>query len=206
MKTQKVLSDYAKLSDANLKVKAENVVVCLTGNTNFPTTRPPLADFTAIQEAYSTALEKTVSGDRILIALKNQARETLLDAMRKLASDINLIANGDKAMLLSSGFDLSATAEPVTSLEPPADFKIRDGLNLGELHFSCKRVPHAVSYIFEYMANPNDPDSRWVSQSTSSREFTFKNLISGTRVQGRARVIGHRDLESISEIQSRIVQ
>lgn len=139
MKNPKLILDYNRLSDAALSLKAINVKNSLTGNADFPTTTPSLADFTLIQEGYDTALSKIISGDRIQIALKNQSRATLLATLRQLALDIDAQANGDRAKLLSSGFDLAATGETATSISVPTEFRIVDGLNAGELKFVCKK-------------------------------------------------------------------
>ena len=89
MKNQKVILDYSKLSDPKLNAKAKAIVLALTENTYFPTTNPTLAEFTALQTAYSTALDNCSAGGKLLIALKNEARENLLGGMRQLAMDVN---------------------------------------------------------------------------------------------------------------------
>ena len=128
MKNPKLILDYNRLSDAALSLKAINVKNSLTGNADFPTTIPSLADFTLIQEGYDTALSKIISGDRIQIALKNQTRATLLATLRQLALDIDAQANGDRAKLLSSGFDLAAAGDSSTLIAAPAEFRILDGM------------------------------------------------------------------------------
>ena len=206
MKTPKLILDYAKLADTHLNFKALTVVNALTKNTNFPTTTPTLPNFTTLQTAFSEALGKTTSGDRQLIALKNQAKEELLAGMRQLAMDIDAQSNGDKAMLLSSGFDLASAGESPTALMQPTEFKILDGINTGELKFSCRRVQNAVSYIFEYADEQPAEDTQWKMQPSSTREFTFKNLRSGIRVFGRIKAVGRKGQEANSDVLSRIVQ
>ena len=60
MKNSKLIKDYAKLSEANLDLKAQMVVINLTGNPHFPVTEPTLADFTLVRTAYTTALHNSV--------------------------------------------------------------------------------------------------------------------------------------------------
>jgi hypothetical protein len=201
---QKAVIDYHKLSDANLKVKSQNVVNSLTDNPSFPLTTPTIAQFTEFQTAYASALEKTLTGDRLLIELKNQARKILLEAMKQLATSVNLIANGDKALIISSGFDLTSLAEPVHDIDV-SKLTISDG-NPGELKFNCAKVEHAVSYVLEWTVEVPTNTTNWHSQTSSGREFILKNLESGTRIYARIRAIGPKGLESVSEVQSRIVQ
>lgn len=206
MKIQKLITDYGKLSDSALNFKAATVVASLTGNTNFPTTTPDLVDFTALQTAYADALGKTTTGDRQMIALKNQAKLSLLSSMRQLATDIDAQANGDKAALLSSGFDLSSAGDLPSILSAPTDFKISDGINTGELTFSCKKADNAVAYSVEYTDELPSETTIWKTQSGSTREQTIKGLRSGIRIYGRIKAIGRKGQEVNSDILSRVVQ
>ena len=206
MKTLKALIDYRKLSDTNLNQKAIDVKNGLTNNPNFTPALPSLANFIALQEAYEAALAMVASRDRIKIAEKNQARLALVDGMYQLALEVNAAANGDQAKLLSSGFDISQTGESNTSITSPAEFKIAEGVNSGELKFSCKKVLYAICYIFEYTDELPTEDTKWTAIPCSTRELTIKGLRSGTRIYGRIKAIGTKGQEASSEILSKIVQ
>ena len=206
MKQQKLIQDYAKFSDSSLNFKAKTVVLSLTGNLNFPVMTPTIANFTIIQTNFSDALEKATSGDRQLIALKNQAKDELLNAMRQLAMDVDAQANGDKALLISSGFDLGSSGDSTSVLGLPSDFKISDGINAGELKFSCKRAVNAVSYILEYTDELPTEETQWKIQPSSTRELTVRGLHSGIRIYGRMKAVGRKGQEANSDQSSRVVQ
>ncbi len=206
MKIPRLLLDYARYSDAALALKAANIKASLTGNANFPTTTPSLADFGLLQTDFEQALSKTVMGDRVLIAAKNQSRLTLIQALRQLALDIDAQANGDKGKLLSSGLDLAATGDSVSQLKSPTDFKVLDGLNAGEIKFSCKRDDAAVSYSFEYTDEIPTENTKWTAKVSSSRECVVKGLRSGIRIYGRVTANGRRGQAASSEVLSRLVQ
>lgn len=206
MKQQKLIQDYVKLSDSSLNFKAKTVVISLTGNSNFPVMTPTIADFTIIQTNFSDALEKAISGDRKLIALKNQAKDELLNAMRQLAMDVDAQANGDKALLISSGFDLGSSGDSTSVLGIPSDFKILDGINAGELKFSCKKAVNAVSYILEYTDELPTEETQWKIQPSSTRELTVRGLRSGVRIYGRMKAVGRKGQEANSDQSSRVVQ
>lgn len=206
MKSLKLITDYRRLTDSSLNFKAATVVNSLTGNADFPTTTPTLADFTVLQLAFADALGKTTSGDRQMIALKNQAKETLLDAMRQLATDINAQANGDKAMLISSGFDLGSTGDNSATLGALEDFKLLDGVNSGELKFTCKKASNAVSYLIEYTDEIPTDATVWKTQPSSTRELTVRGLRSGVRIYGRVKAVGRKGQQINSEVLSRVVQ
>ena len=206
MKTQKLLTDYSKLSDVNLDLKAKAIKNALTDNPNFTNLVVSLPDFTALQEDFEEALAMVGSRDRIKIAFKNQSRLLLIQAMRQLAFDINSQANGDRTKLVSSGFDLPTVRESKPSITQPSEFKISDGLNQGELKFSCKKVHHAIIYLFEYTDEIPNEDTKWNVLSSTTKKITIKGLRSGTRIYGRIRAIGTKGKETTSVILSRIVQ
>ncbi len=206
MKKASLLKDYSRLSDTKLEFKAQSVTLALTSNASFPETTPTLTVFTATHGAFATAMDQAISGDRTAIALKNQARIKLLAAMKQLALNIESLAPGDRAKLLSSGFELASDGESVPALAPPTEFKISDGINAGELKFSVKRVPQAVSFVHEYTEEPLTPESVWTSKTSTSREYLFTGLRSGVRIYGRTAVIGRKSQEAYSATLSRVVQ
>jgi hypothetical protein len=206
MKTSKLIRDYSKLSDANLDFKAQMIGISLNTNPNFPTTDPTLTEFAAVKAAFTTALQNSANGDRMAVAVKNQAREELLTTMRNLATNIESQAQGDRAKLASSGFELASENESAPPLAGPTNFKITDGLNPGELKLSVKGVPQAVSYLHEYTEDPLTEDSRWISKVSTSREHTFADIRSGLRVHARVAVIGRKGQEVYSNVLSRVVQ
>lgn len=206
MKISKVLINYNKLSDPNLSQKAIDIKNSLTGNTNFNLASLSLASFTTLQQDFETALGLVTSRDRVKIALKNQSRLLLLQAMYQLALEVNAQANGDRAKLLSSGFDLAYAGDNSVSITSPTDFKISEGLNNGELKFSCKKVLAAISYLFEYTDEVPTEETKWIALPASTKELTIKGLRSGTRIYGRIKAIGTKGQEASSEILSRIVQ
>lgn len=58
-------------------------------------------------------------------------------------------------------------------------------MNAGKLKFICKHDPNAVSYSFEYTNSLCDENKKWNSKVSSSREYTFKGLHSGTHIYGK---------------------
>jgi hypothetical protein len=206
MRVEKLNQDYSKLSFANLKVLSENVVAKLTGNVNFPETRPTLVAFTAMVTAFATAMEEASNGGRVEIAKKKQARAILLTGLRTLATDLNAQAMGDKAKLLSSGLTLASENSSPTDVGQVADYRLVDGSNPGELLASCDRVPGAVNYGYEYTDEMPTADTVWHLEMDTVRTHILKNLPGSKRIYVRIRAFGHRGQESVSAILSRVVQ
>ena len=206
MRIPKLIIEYGRTPDAVLSRMAINIKNSLTDNPNFPITKPTLAVYSASQEAYEEALNKASTGDRTLIALKNQAKEDLVAKLRQLGLDIEAQANGDKAKLLSSSFLVTPSSDSPTYINAPTGFRILDGQNPGEIIMMCKREGNAKSYAFEYTNELPTETTVWMVIVSTTREITIKNLRSNTRIYGRIRAIGTKGQEASTEVLSRLVQ
>lgn len=206
MKKPTLVKDYSKLNESKLDVKAEEIIAQLTGNVNFPTTVPTLAEFTALKESYSSNLIAASMGDKGAIALKNQSKQELLDGMRFLAINLESQAMGNRAKMVSTGLDLASEGESVPALAAPTNFRLSDGVNSGELKSEVKGVPQAMTYSHEYTLLPPDDSTVWVSKMVTTREITFTGLPLGTRVYVRVAAIGRKNQIAYTGVLSRIVQ
>lgn len=204
MKYHRIVLDNGKLSDARLAIRSNDVVNSLTGNSFFPTPVPPLADVAARRTAFMEALEKTTTGDRQLIALKNQARELLVADLYQLGMYVQAQANGDLAKLLSSSFEVSSQGD--STLGALINFALSDGNLPGELVLSCDAAANATGYLFEITENPNAENANWITLASTRRKITARNLKSNVRYYARIRAMGRKNQECCTEILSRVVQ
>ncbi|MFT3934764.1 MAG: hypothetical protein QM726_14160 [Chitinophagaceae bacterium] len=111
MQTAKALLDFRQLSDPNFENKASYILACMKGNTNFPNPVPTLAELEAAISNYAEALIAAKSRDSIKISIKSQQRQKLDKILVKLSLYVNFVANGDRAIIVSSGY----TASPENS-------------------------------------------------------------------------------------------
>jgi len=206
MKTERLILDYNKYSDKDLLIISSNVVSKLTGNANFPVTKPTVAEYSAIQVAFAAAMQKAAGRDREQVALKNQAKELLTAISRELAMNIDSLCNGDKAKLLSSGFILASHSDGFMPLGTPSNFKILDGKGLNQLILQCSRAPNAVAYVFEYAYEEDYLNNQWTIITGTTRSVTISGLQSGKKVYARIKAIGRKGQESYSDTLWRIVQ
>jgi hypothetical protein len=179
----KVKLNFRGLSMRAKIAKARQVVDALTGNSNFPSPHPALADVTAIINAAeskagevdaTTQLRKTQTTE--LGALEDQ-----LDAvMAQVASHVDSISAGDEAKIQSSGLDTRAA--PSTTTEPPSAPSALDvtvGDRDGELDASWDTVAGAKSYVLELS---EDQPNAWKHAGVATRsKFTLNGLVSGKR-------------------------
>ncbi|MBK9149239.1 MAG: fibronectin type III domain-containing protein [Flavobacteriales bacterium] len=103
----------SRLIPGTLLALLRYVVSKMTGNAHFATPAVPLADMTTLGDELEVAINKAKHGgleDRIL---RNNLVLDVRSMLRKQADYVRLTAQGDAAILASSGFELSKVPVPV---------------------------------------------------------------------------------------------
>ncbi len=184
----RVSLDFAGYSDPDLDEFAGNVVVSLTNNPSFPTPPVTPADLGALNTTFHNAVLAALPGGIQLTAAKNAARGALLDALRKIASYVQGIANHNLDVLLTSGFYANSTNRAQSPLIPPS---ITDLENMAttKLLVRLSPVTNAKSYNVQTNTNGN---GTWTDAGiyTQARRIVLGNLTPGTTYNVRARAIG----------------
>jgi hypothetical protein len=186
----KITLVFMKLGDAALQTKANFIATSMKGNVNFPTPTPPLTDLDAAIDDYSTALLAAATRDRIKGKIKTAAKVALTSILRSLATYVNLVGNGDAAILASSGFDLSKKPAATNPLVPPRTFKATIGTNAGEAVSTCGGAGRVTMYNHQYTADPLSAASVWVNNYGKKRIFKHEGLESGKKYWFRVEVMG----------------
>ncbi|WP_243349413.1 fibronectin type III domain-containing protein [Parabacteroides sp. FAFU027] len=203
MSRPKILNNLEKLNDSALSTMAQHIINSLTGNSYFPALTPSLDEVTTVKKEFDDSLIAAQTGDRVKIAIKNEKRTNLIDILHRLARCVEMVANGNRSILLSSGFEVSKERSSTTELEIPENLKIMDGNASGEIYVCCDSVQGARSYVFEYTLDPLANESSWTSQTTTKSEFIIKGLIPGKKYWVRVIAIGSNDQRTVSAPVSR---
>ncbi|MGE5108293.1 MAG: fibronectin type III domain-containing protein [Sphingobacteriales bacterium] len=200
----RALINFSKYTDGAFESKVHTILSCMKDNLNFTTPVPDLAAITAAAAAYSAALIKASTGNRENIADKNEKRRVLTNLLRSLCIYVTLTANGDRIVLLSSGFDISKDAEPMT-ISKPENLQVINGISSGELLVSVNAVKGAYAYLHEYTIDETLAPGSWVVTPSTSSKITFTNLLSGTKYYCRVGAIGTNGQLLYSDPLARIV-
>jgi hypothetical protein len=191
MKTQqpkyRVSLVYKKWQDSVVDEFAGHTVTCLTGNAAFPSTPVKLADVTALQTAFRTAIDAAADGGTQLTALKNQARESLLDVLDQNATYIQGLASHDLALLKSSGYPTVSTNRAQTPLPAPA---IAAVLNEQTAQLVVRLSPIANAYAYEVQVSTGTSGWKSAGAFTQARRIVLTGLASGAVYSIEARAIG----------------
>jgi hypothetical protein len=203
---KKINTGFSNYTEAALEVKGQAIVAAMTGNSFFPPPVPELTAMAAASAAYTAALAEAKAGGKTEVAIKNQKKEILVEALIVLATYVMLVAKGDEAIMISAGFDLAKDKALAPPLTKPEIIKVADGMNAGELEIVIKRIPSAKMYMYQYTLDPLTAANQWTGQNTTLSKASFQNLESGKKYWCRVVAYGVNEQVVYSDPVARIVQ
>jgi len=184
-----ISTKYRRSSDKALLQLCYQIADTLKDNPAFPDPMPTLAVFLIACDDFRVAVSLSSRKDRALQSAKNDKKAHLIGLLDDLVKYVTTKCNGDKTMLLKSGFNIVGLKSVSSNLEPITDLKVESELP-GQVTIRVKRVTGARSYVFQYTTDPLGPDSIWLSETSIEREHTFSNLKSVARYWFRVIAIG----------------
>ena len=203
--TNKVNTAFIRPRDGELVNIGYLAIDSIKGNTLFPNPNPTMDDLLKATQEYQQALYDAAGRDQKLVAIKDAKRAVLRAMLTQLAEYVNTVSNGDKAMLLSSGFKLAREKDGTDDLKPIADLDIRTD-SPEQATISVKRVPGAKAYVFEYTTGIVTNESVWVSKTATEPFCTLRGLQSGVKHSFRVIAVGRSEKSVLSPIVSRFIQ
>jgi hypothetical protein len=195
----KLIIAFDRLSEPAFDAKAELIKISLTGNANFPLPWPAyvpqLADITAAQASYHTLYDAAQGGDAVKITARSNARNTLTAQIKKLASYLELVANGDVAKLQTTGYDLRHDIVQSSSVNPlpaPGNFVFERGDASGTMTASADNLTGAGSYELSICVGDPAVEANWQDKGTFLHDssITTDGYKPGTVYYGRLRGVG----------------
>lgn len=207
MSNVKVITNFARLRDEELDTRAQNVIDKMTGNTNYPTPVPALADITSALTDYHGALAQALNGGTDRTAVKNEKRAALEDLLYALALHVQANAKKSLGILLSSGFEARKQTTTLTAdeLDKPANFRADHGSNPGSVRLSTDKVNGARTYMFEYAAAPLGENPQWSVRPSTARACLIEGLASGQQYAFRVAGVGAGSTLVYSDVIARYV-
>ena len=194
----KLIVTFDRLSAPDFLVKSGSIVNSMTGNSHYKepwigqglTLDLLTAAYGNFQDAYHASLTK----DTLKIAQRDVARIALTDLIKRLAMYLELISNGDTAMLATTGYDLRHDIVRNNSndlLPAPADFRVTHGQLSGSLNVQVARLANAGSYEIHVAKDDPKIESNWqhAISSVTSAHIVITGLIPGQTYWLRVRGI-----------------
>ena len=187
MKKPSIITSFGKNNYSELVFKAVLIVNCMTGNLNFATPEPPLADVKAAADALEVAVvEAKEAGTKAKILARENKRLALIELLNRLALYVKLTALDDAEVLASSGFSLSKTPEPVGVLAKPHSFMVK-AVQKGAVKLSLKAINGANGYQYEHRLKGTEV---WSIFMDTKSKVTINGLQSGEQYEFRVAGVG----------------
>jgi hypothetical protein len=195
MEYYKAVTDLSKYPDGGLVAPADKAHTALGANVATFTALPmTLVAFKSDIDDYSHKLGESLKGGTDRTTLKNNARAKLEDDLFQLATYVNLVAKGDKAIIDLSGFESYSTARTQSSGGVdfvPQNVRWEDGTVSGACVLRWKG--DGKGSIYEVQTCTADPvvEANWHYRgSFSGGRAELDGFTPGAIAWGRVRKIG----------------
>lgn len=203
----RVTNGFNRLSDDNLVVKANQIKLAITENTeNFPSPSPSMATLATAIGNFTKALSKAEGGSNLDKAVKNDMREIVISLLHKLGNYVIFAADGDRTKAQSSGFGIANAPSPGGPLTKPVNLQLTEGDNAGEIKGRFKRVVRSRCYIIQYAEETMAAAGYWQTQVSTKCKFTLRQLQSGNKYMVRVAAVGINEQIIYSEPVFKIAQ
>jgi hypothetical protein len=195
MKKRRLRTGFGRFSDTGFLTFSKSVLQKMTDNPNFPTPQPTLVVVGGAIDDYDTALANAVDGNKQDTEIKNQKRAALDSILKQLASYVELVADDDEAVLLSSGFELIKTPEPAGPLGPAQNFRV-EAVDKGQLKLSCDANKLAKIYKMGYR---KAGETEWQEIDSTASRYLLTGLESGKEYICRVLLVGTSLIRTYSD-------
>lgn len=182
------LKNFAQLADDTLVLFSRGVVTALTDNHDFIAPVVSLATLTDLIDAFQAAIPDKSLRNSQNAAVKNALRVPLVEALTANCNYVNGVANGDRAKLLTSGYNISAETHPRPMVVVPTNVRVQQGVNSGSVVMGCARQQAARAYEARCKNDAGDWTGGFIN--TRSRQVTIDGLMPGISYQFQMRAVG----------------
>jgi hypothetical protein len=191
--------------EEDLELTGKRVLVEMRNNPDFPDPPPALAELEKEMPGFSESRVSAESGDKKLVSIKNNKKVRVQNWLQILADYATAKSNGDRALIHSSGFDVSS--EISSRNQHPAIEKLEVELGqAGEVTTIARNVTGAKAYAHQYTKEPPNAHTEWMGTASSHASHTFEGLSSGQQYWFRVIAIGYKKQKAYSPIVSRFIQ
>jgi hypothetical protein len=187
MKNYRVSIAFAMFSDGALDELTSYIMTSMSTNPAFPAPPVTMEELAGLQTTFRDAITAAAEGGKQATAVKNAAREALLNALRRNATYVQTVASHDLAMLLSSGFDAASTNRTQAPLVKPVILRIEN-----EASTTLTVRLSTVSNARAYEGRLSTSTGTWQPAGTfiQARRVILANLTPGSTYTLQFRAVG----------------
>jgi hypothetical protein len=192
----KAVVDFSQEADGSLSSPAHAVhdLMLVTNAATFPNAPFSAAAFLALVVAWDNALSESLKGGTDRTTTKNNARAALEDALYKLGGYVNVVADGDKAIVELSAFPSYTTARVqstggVTFI--PLNVRWEDGTVSGQQVLRWKGDGSHAYYGVQTCTGDPNVEASWSDRGAfTGGKAVLDGFTPGAKIWGRVRKLG----------------
>lgn len=169
---------FAELDDTDLSRFFGKVIAGCTAERDVLTDLPvPVEAMTELKTRFDAAVVKADKGGSLATARKNAVRAEVLDALHKNASYVDIKCDGDRTILIGSGFEEVSTNRAQSPLEKPQITAVQTP-GSGQLKIRVKADRNTKSFLGHIKETTGSEFGPSIS-FPSSRKIIFDGLKAG---------------------------
>ena len=181
-----------KLGLKNLSVlkkitKANSIVSQMTGNPNFTTPNPSLADISIKIDELESAKIQTEAIKKeyhTQVSLQKKVEKESDSMINQLANYVDNVSAGDERKILSSGFAVAAKPGIVEELYPPEDFIATTGDEEGAVKLTWKKLRRVGRHNYNVFGRKYGAKDKFnLLAGTDQKKVVIKGLESSEKYE-----------------------
>ena len=199
----KILS-IRRQRDSELITTGYRVGEKMTDNLYFPDPPAALGETLKLLPEFQTLVSNAIGRDMEVVALKKNKKLVLTSLLTEVADYVTITCNGNRSMLLSSGFPLSG--EQYNKEEPVIEELQVELGDPGVATTRVKRLRDARAYLHQYTAEPPSSETIWAHVASKNAYHTFTKLQSVKKYWFRVVAIARDGQMVYSPVVERVIQ
>lgn len=210
MRKATVYISYESWDDYSLATLAGRTLTAMSGHSVFVDPRPSMDVYANLVEDYRVKHElASKGGSKEQRGAKDNARSALLKAMKEIAFYVNMVADGDRELLASSGFELVPVPRSTGYPGLISGARLVDGRVSGEVRLMFGALRGATEYEYCYATELDESNiPKWGEpiRSTNSRMNYIQTLEPRSTVYARVRARNRKGIGDWNDPVSLIVR
>lgn len=183
------------ITDVDLLAMGRKHQGAMKDNSNFPEPVPDEAAFDAATETWHSQIQGVqlaLAAYKQALAAKAAGRMVYENVLRQRANHVEAVSAGNRAKMVSAGFDLRRDGERLGTLPEPRSFTATMSEFRGQIRLRWKRVRGAVAYQAEYQRREDElKGGAWIALTPCTAAKTVVDgLESGVEYVFRVAAIG----------------
>ena len=195
-----------KKRQVDIAIICQRVIDNMENNPVFPNPPAALAELKKELPELRTALANAEGRDKQMVSVKNDKKAIVLALLQELSEYVTVTCNGNRTMILSSGFDATNATSSGSNLPPSIELLEVDLGSPGEATTRAKNVTGAKAYVHQYTKEAPGLNTEWIGIGSSTSSYTFEGLSSDKRYWFRVVAIGTDGKRGYSPVVSRVIQ